>query len=535
MNKIPGSPSKVLLTLLIFFLAVVRTHAASCCLSFGPECDAYVTVPYSPDFDLPGPFTIECWFTVHGPHENDQPKLLSTLTAFHDNTDGGWAIGLNEPFSEQLPTRIIGNGCPAPFSPILDRWYHLALTCDGKYHRLFLDGKLVNEIPEEAHVVSVHQPLTIGGQNGSYMNRNLNGMIDEVRISRCCRYTDNFIPKDFFDNNRQTIALWHFDEGKGDKIYDESAGQHHGTIHKAKWVKLSDGESNSYKHIPSPVKTQRNYFLAAAILLLLTSAGLSILYWKKTLLQIQPASDDNHSKQTASWVFLAQRMTHQIKTPLSTILMCLERIQQEYQSKLPPEAEKRADNYVDGAIREIKRLIDSSRAFLQFLKIEAPTFSLTSLSEFLDRFLQSYKIRLPEEITLTTDFQPDLSVKMDPTLMQVVLENLFDNAIKAMDGKGILGLTTFGAEELSTENQQVIYQAIIEVEDSGKGMSPEMIEKVFQPYVSKSPEGTGLGLFVVRRIIEDHHGQIHIKSREGIGTKITIILPAVKQEEESHG
>jgi signal transduction histidine kinase len=531
---------RYLISCILFSVLSCLSQGASYCLSFGPGCNSYVTVPYSPDFDFQGPFTIECWFTVDKVFKNDHIPLISNFAP--DPTSGiGWQIGLFKPESANLPTHIIAayyddiEALEAPFDPMMGKWYHLAFTYDGAVVRLFLNGNLAQRVSCTLKSHQSQQRLTIGGQSGDWWNRNLNGMIDEVRISSNCRYSEDFMPRDLFDLNNETIALWHFDEGKGDIVYDEGPGQHHGKIHGAKWVKLSDGESNQFQHLPSPIKAQRNYLIIAfTALLFLFGVTLAYLIRKCKTVPAVATSQNNHQKQTASWVFLAQRMTHQIKTPLSTILMSLERIQQEYQKRLKPEESQRADNYVEGATQEIKRLIDSSRAFMQFLKMEQPAFEIVEVSRFLDQFLRSYKLRISPEVTLETDFQPGFNVRMDTNLMNVVMENLLDNSLKAIDGGGILRISAYSAEELSPEGEQVNGKVIIEVEDTGRGMSPQLIEKVFQPYSTGTPESTGLGLFVVRRIIEDHQGKIGIKSREGIGTKVTMEFNSVTLEGQ-HG
>lgn len=524
------------MTLSIFGVANAA-RAKSYGLRFGPECDDYVTIPPSPDFNFSGPFTVECWFTVHGPHVNDHIPIVSKLPASAD-TPTGWALKIVEPFSEQLANSVRGHVgydfiLNASFSPKSDEWYHLAMSYDGRFGRLFLNGQMLDVRESAPGAPSNEEPLTIGGQNGSFWNRNLNGMIDEVRISDICRYTENFVPLDYFDNSPNTIALWHFDEGRGDTVYDEGPCLHHGIIHGAQWVLLSDDENRHFPHLKSPISAQAKILLLAFIPMLLLMSFLAVVFWRRSHM-VAPAVNQAGGEKASSWIFLAQRMAHQIKTPLSTILMSLERIQQEYHKKLTPEESGRADVYVEGATKEIHRLIDSSRAFLQFLKIEAPSFSVIEIAAFLEQFLQLYRQRISDSIALKTDFQSNLYVKMDSTLMNVALENLLDNALKAVAGEGIIRLAAYGAEEMSPEGRQVNEKAIIEIEDSGRGMSPDLIERVFQAYNSSTAEGTGLGLFIVRRIVEDHQGRISIKSREGVGTKVTMEFSTVSVG-ETHG
>ncbi|MFH1736187.1 MAG: ATP-binding protein [bacterium] len=615
------------LCILLFLTTAQVAFSQSYCLRFGPECDDYVTVPNSPDFFFEGEYTIECWFSIHGTHVNDQIPLISTFQADH-RSYSGWLLGIREPSKESGPTRINTSyfddfyTLDVLFHSEFDRWYHLAVSSDGEIVRLFLNGELLVKAPTKIKEHSNQEPLTIGGQNGDWWNRNLNGMIDEVRISNTCRYTEQFTPSDYFHNDEYVLAIYHMDEGEGNILHDTSGRNHHGIIDGAEWVKLSSSNEYPFQHRqPQKQPVQPNYywiivpvaFLFVGLILLvfqwerirayrsfrrfpvslINSKGKVIWssqYWKELLssesLSIEQSDDfrsalaelsrsyltgslkheifdfqipdafkvisltafpfrsfwgkrkvmviakdvtsEAQMKQTASWVYLAQRLAHSIKTPLSTILMSLERIQMEYQEKLSPDDHQKADSYVAGATAEIKRLRDASKAFMNFLKIEQPQFVVKESEDYLTKFLGKYQSRIDAGITLEKEFEQGIYFSIDPTLLDVVMENLLENSQKSMDGKGILRIASYQKEEVSPQTQKIEEKVIIEIEDTGCGMSEELVKNIFNPYFSNTDGGTGLGLFVSRRIIEDHGGTIRIESKLDRGTKVFIEISAVK-------
>jgi signal transduction histidine kinase len=112
----------------------------------------------------------------------------------------------------------------------------------------------------------------------------------------------------------------------------------------------------------------------------------------------------------------------------------------------------------------------------------------------------------------------------DRESLRSVFTNLVINAVEAIDGEGGRVSIT-----LSNTGQNSVK---VEVTDSGRGISPGDISKVFEPYFSTKETGTGLGLAIVKKAVDDHGGTISVASREGSGTTFTVILPA---GEKGHG
>jgi two-component system sensor histidine kinase HydH len=106
-------------------------------------------------------------------------------------------------------------------------------------------------------------------------------------------------------------------------------------------------------------------------------------------------------------------------------------------------------------------------------------------------------------------------VKADPNQLEQVLVNLFKNAMEATDAKGRIILAT------GSQDEQVWFS----IQDSGKGMTPEVEDKIFHPFFTTKEKGTGLGLAVINKIITDHNGTIDLETAPGKGTTFTIRLP----------
>jgi signal transduction histidine kinase len=105
--------------------------------------------------------------------------------------------------------------------------------------------------------------------------------------------------------------------------------------------------------------------------------------------------------------------------------------------------------------------------------------------------------------------------------MKQALLNLIKNAQAAMPKGGLLTIATLGSES----------EIRISICDTGTGISPENLKKIFEPYFTTKDSGTGLGLTLVYKIIREHHGDISVDSREGEGTDFEIILPVHRKEQ----
>lgn len=200
----------------------------------------YVTINNSSSLEFKNKFTIEYWFTIQGLHKNDWIGVISKTEPSHALSTGftfRLYAPLNEPVN-MVQWAFLGTNAEfsTKFSPKVDTWYHSAVSCDGDSIRFFLNGDLYCVKKFSGWIINNSEPITIGGQNGNYMNRNLNGRVSNVRISNIARYKKSFKPSLIKISDENTIALWPFYEGEGNILHDISPNKNDGIIIGAKWI-----------------------------------------------------------------------------------------------------------------------------------------------------------------------------------------------------------------------------------------------------------------------------------------------------------
>ena len=220
---------------------------------------------------------------------------------------------------------------------------------------------------------------------------------------------------------------------------------------------------------------------------------------------------------------LAAGLAHEIKNPLSGIKVTLKLLSEETSI-----SENDKDIAVQ-AIQKIKLIELLLKSLLDFAKPPKPQFSLTDINKVLEKIVQfakkypSFSSGEKRPIKIDMDFNPDLpQLLVDPMQMEQSFLNLILNAFDAMADGGTLDLRTAFENKDNT--------IIIEVRDTGKGIENNRINDIFKPFFTTKVKGTGLGLAVTRRFIEQNRGKIYVESTPGKGTTFRIFLPVRSSE-----
>lgn len=224
--------------------------------------------------------------------------------------------------------------------------------------------------------------------------------------------------------------------------------------------------------------------------------------------------------QTEKMVALGQLsagIAHEIRNPLFAVNNDLDFLQRTY-----PGDEQQTEVYESMAagLDRIGRTVD---AVLDYARPHKPEYGLHRPAELVDRCLTLLAKQLQKKrIALEVALDPALpAVQMDIHKMEQVLINLLTNAMRACEGRPgrirIGGAVHDGTLELT-------------VQDDGCGIAQEDLARVFDPFFTRSASGTGLGLTIVRRIVDQHHGSIEVDSQPGHGTTFTIALPLRQPE-----
>lgn len=236
------------------------------------------------------------------------------------------------------------------------------------------------------------------------------------------------------------------------------------------------------------------------------------------------------SEKLVSWAGFAQRLAHEVKNPLSTITLTLQRLQSLYRKEVGKGVQK-LDSYTDSILEEVERLRVTTDRFMKFLSIEKPVFELNDLNALLDDVLDKYEEVLPKEVEIKRTYDKELpAVNCDGSQVRILLTNLIENALEALGGNGVLSVKTLSIEKLV--DSKIKKYSEITIEDTGKGIRERDLKNLFIPFYTTKEGGTGLGLLICRQIVELHKGEINIESKEGIGTTVTVILPINKNREK---
>ena len=208
-------------------------------------------------------------------------------------------------------------------------------------------------------------------------------------------------------------------------------------------------------------------------------------------------------------------VAHEIRNPLGGIEIYAGLIADD----LPAEDPRK--QHIQKVIGEVRTLNQVISEFLDFARPALPSPEPTSMARLVEdaAFLLAPEmdkagVRYRQEIA------SDLEGYVDPEQVKRALFNLMKNAVQAMRRGG----------ELRMRGEKVNGEVVIEVEDTGPGMSREVQDRLFEPFFSTREKGSGLGLAIVRQTLEKNQGRVELESRKGQGTTFRVILPGIEEQ-----
>jgi two-component system, sporulation sensor kinase E len=227
------------------------------------------------------------------------------------------------------------------------------------------------------------------------------------------------------------------------------------------------------------------------------------------------------AESLASLTTLAAGVAHEIKNPLGSMGIHLQLIQKKVAGKECIEA-KDIDQHLSVIGEEVDRL---NRIVVDFLFAVKPMDTrledgdvnrvIGELLEFVRPELDQAGVKIESRLSATLPL-----LRIDARYIKQALLNLIKNAVAAMPGGGLLKVETVRSGE----------DVLVRISDSGMGIPEEIMDKIFEPYFTTKPFGTGLGLTIVFKIVKEHFGDISVSSRVGEGTTVTLALPVPQIE-----
>lgn len=238
------------------------------------------------------------------------------------------------------------------------------------------------------------------------------------------------------------------------------------------------------------------------------------------------ASPGFDPQQSANWALLARRVAHDVKNPLSGILLTLDRMRNAVGDRAP-EAGETVNAYANRIEERIEQLRRMSNNFLKFIDAEEANRDKRDLSEVIRSSMIPVSQTVPDDIRIRMKLSTaPLPVLVDLEQFHSVVENLVANAVNAMVDGGTLVIRTDLARSLLLSQQDGPRDyGVLEVRDTGTGITDELLPRLFDPGFSTTEHGSGLGLAIVHKIVEDHNGEVSVESDEGVGTVFSVYLP----------
>ncbi|MBI4194465.1 MAG: HAMP domain-containing protein [Betaproteobacteria bacterium] len=230
------------------------------------------------------------------------------------------------------------------------------------------------------------------------------------------------------------------------------------------------------------------------------------------------------AQRDAAWAEVARRLAHEIKNPLTPIQLSAERLQAKLASRLgEAEAEMlaRSTQTIVNQVAALKRMVD---AFSQYARTPEPSMHELDINAVVREVLTLYE-------TFASSIRLDLAHDLPPVIgdaaqLRQVIHNLLQNAQDALADSATPSIV------IATEGSAAGVR--LSITDNGTGFPEHLIRRVFEPYVTTKPKGTGLGLVIVRKIVEEHGGEVAIANVLPHGARVTVSLPVAAARRAGH-
>ena len=239
------------------------------------------------------------------------------------------------------------------------------------------------------------------------------------------------------------------------------------------------------------------------------------------------------AQRSIAWSEVARRLAHEIKNPLTPIQLSAERLQHKLAGKLSPEQEEMMNRSTETIIGQVQAMKEMVNDFRDFAKTPSPQLKSVSINTLTQEILGLYE-GSPIKIQLDSRCP---NIMGDPTQLRQIIHNLLQNAQDAtLEGK-------YQAEPVEVKTELVSYGELsgvpqnavrLTISDSGSGFPAKILARAFEPYVTTKSKGTGLGLAVVKKIVDDHGAKIEVRNRmqgdEVIGAQVSILFMNLAKE-----
>jgi two-component system nitrogen regulation sensor histidine kinase NtrY len=236
------------------------------------------------------------------------------------------------------------------------------------------------------------------------------------------------------------------------------------------------------------------------------------------LFVVEDVTEVLRGQRLQAWAEMARMIAHEIKNPLTPIRLSAEHLQEVYASD-PEGLEGVFESCTSNILKQVGELQEIASEFSTYSRIPKMNATRGDLLEVVQEIVSAYRTAPPKGVEISLVATPEkVTAEFDRKLVSRALRNLIENALNVTPANGKVEI---GVEVVDG-------QVRVSVADTGPGVAPEMLPRIFEPYFSTNDSGTGLGLPIARRIAEEHRGGVTAHNRSAGGLEVSIILPVVQ-------
>lgn len=227
------------------------------------------------------------------------------------------------------------------------------------------------------------------------------------------------------------------------------------------------------------------------------------------------------AQRDAAWSEVARRLAHEIKNPLTPIRLSAERLRHKFGDRLEGRDLELLNRLTVTIENQVDSMKDMVNAFAEYSASPSLKLVPTGVNKLLREVSDLY-VSSDESVEVSLSLSPSAPpLSLDLPRMRQLIHNLIKNALEAQQGKlpKVVHLTTRVRNEPTNDVLEIL------AEDEGSGIPVQLLDRLFEPYVTSKPKGTGLGLAIVKKIVEEHNGKIRAENRTGGGAAVIVSLP----------
>ena len=228
------------------------------------------------------------------------------------------------------------------------------------------------------------------------------------------------------------------------------------------------------------------------------------------------------SERHEAWESVARKLAHEIKNPLTPIQLTIDRLKNKYEKSIEVKEKENFDNYLKTIIKQINQIENLVNEFSDFARMPKPIFRNNEIIEIIKNNISLLK-EVDKSISIKFNYnKAELFINCDGEQISRAFFNLIKNSIESIQEKATKNADFAKIIDIAIKDKSD-YIAV-NITDNGTGFSTGIIKNITKPYITTKPKGSGLGLSIVNKIINDHNGSIKFNSNEN-GAKVEVILP----------